>query len=142
MATSRGLKAFARRMKVVANQVDTNVSLTVRRAAIAADQTAVLATPVDTGRARASWRVGVGSPVFFDDPEASDLSGVGTIADGVQSINGWNSKDGAIYISNGIPYILQLDQGSSAQAPNGMSSLAVQSATAVLRNGGLLNNVD
>ena len=135
MATSIGLKAFQRRMKVLSKITLGNVEKRVRKAALAADQVAVIATPVDTGRARANWRVGIGTnPAGFDE-DATDKSGSATIAQGQSTISTWKSGQGSIFISNNVPYIIPLDEGSSAQAPNGMSAAAIQAARKFLVNG-------
>ena len=135
MATSIGLKAFQRRIRVLSKITLGNVEKRVRKAALAADQVAVLATPVDTGRARANWRVGIGTnPAGYDD-EATDKSGSSTIAEGQGVIERWKSGQGSIFISNNVPYIIPLDEGSSAQAPSGMSAAAVQAARKFLVNG-------
>lgn len=140
MATSVGMKAFARRMRAIARKFGENTAKTVKRAAIAADQVAVLATPVDTGVARANWRVGVGAPVLSAS-EDTDKSGAKTISDGQAIIGTWRLGNGPIYISNNVPYIIPLDQGSSAQAPSGMSAAAVQAARAQLGDSRLLEDV-
>jgi hypothetical protein len=118
-------------MKARAGEVLRGTAETVRRAAIAADQTVVLATPVDTGRARANWITSIGSPVLRAT-EGTDPSGASTISEGRQVIGSWKVGAGPIYIANSVPYIIPLDEGSSAQAPNGMSGLAVQAARSQL----------
>lgn len=127
MATSFGLEAFARRMRVVGGAIGIGVEKAVRRAAIAADSTVVQATPVDTGRARANWFVSIGNPVFTAT-DAVDPSGAGAISSGRAIASTWKLGQGPIFISNSVPYIVPLDQGSSRQAPFGMTSLAIQAA--------------
>lgn len=137
MATSFGFKAFARRMKVISEKVGDNVEDVVRRAAIAADRTIVFATPVDTGRARGNWRVGIGSPSFAVS-EATDQSGAGTVSAGASVISTWKIGKGPIFISNSVPYIVDLDRGTSAQAPNGMSAAAILAARKTLGGANIL----
>lgn len=141
MATSFDFNSFARRMNVIAERVEANTEKKVRRAALAADQTAVLATPVDTGRARGNWRVDIGNPVFTFDPELKDPSGAGPIAQGAAVAQTWRVGAGPIFISNSVPYIGRLDEGYSAQAPTGMSALAIQAARRELGRGALLDGV-
>lgn len=128
-------------MLIVAKKFALNHDIRVRRAAIAADQVAVLATPVDTGRARANWRVGIGSARTGFDEDASDASGGATIAEGQAVIAGWKSGAGPIFISNSVPYIIPLDEGSSAQAPNGMTAAAVQAARVQLGKGSVFRGL-
>lgn len=79
----------------------------------------VLKTPVDTGRARASWGVGLNRV----DPAVSitlvDKDGHQTIAKGMASINQWELGDDVVIASN-LPYIGMLEYGHSRQAPLGM----------------------
>ncbi len=122
-------------------QVVRNTEKAVRRAAVAADTTVVLATPFDTGRARANWITSIGSPLFFHvgDPEDEfDKSGGPALAQGKGVISGWRLRAGPIFITNSLPYIVELDGGSSTQAPNGMSAQAVVAAVAELKKARLL----
>lgn len=90
-------------------------------AALIADRTLVLATPVDTGRARANWNVGIG--VLDTRERDPDPSGQAAIERGKQVIASYTT--GTIVIANALPYIEALDQGHSAQAPNGMTAQAI-----------------
>ena len=141
MATSFGFRQFAERMNAIAKKFGDNASETVRRAAIAADYVAVNATPVDTGRARANWRVGIGNPVLTYNEDDFDQGGGATVRNNESVISLWEVGKGPIFISNNVPYIVPLDRGSSAQAPSGMSSLAIQAARAQLGSARLLEGV-
>lgn len=154
MATSRGLLQFGIRFRVIANLVFGNASARIRRAALAADQAAVFATPVDTGRARANWVVSLGSASSAQGRQsATRTGGRGTdqrqsanaqraIAAGERVIAQWAPGKGSIFISNGVPYIQELEHGSSAQAaPHEMTSQAIAAARAELRRGGLLRGL-
>ncbi|WP_312910934.1 HK97 gp10 family phage protein [Stutzerimonas nitrititolerans] len=77
----------------------------------------IKATPVDTGRARGNWQTAPGSPVA-GETERLDKSGGEAIAE-VQA----KTPEGAgqvTYLSNNLPYIMTLEEGSSSQAPEGM----------------------
>lgn len=122
-------------------QVAKNTEKAVRRAGIAADTTAVLATPVDTGRARANWVASIGSPVFVEKGKKGDefdKSGGSALAQAKGIISGWKLRAGPIFLTNSLPYIVELDAGSSAQAPNGMSAQAIVAARAELKKARLL----
>jgi hypothetical protein len=138
MATSRNPEQFAKRMGYRAEQVIANAERAVKRAAVAADTTAVLKTPVDTGRARANWVASVSTADTSGPYETEDKAGGSTIARNQATIKGWKRKQGAIYLTNSLPYIQRLDDGYSAQAPNGMSKAAIQAAQAQLTNFKLL----
>jgi hypothetical protein len=125
-------------MAVVAARVLTNSESKVRQAALAADTAAVLATPVDTGRARANWVASIGGVPAGRSvlPPSSD-----PLRQAQQVLARWREQQGAIFLSNGVPYIGELERGSSRQAPNGMTTLALQAAARVLRVPGLLKGV-
>lgn len=77
----------------------------------------IKATPVDTGRARGNWQTSPGSPAV-GETERLDKSGSEAIAE-VEA----KTPEGAgqvTYLSNNLPYIMELEEGSSKQAPEGM----------------------
>lgn len=72
-------------------------------------------TPVDTGRARGNWQTTVGAPA---SGEVDRVGASVSIAE-VES----NTPPGAgqeTYLANDLPYIVQLEEGTSKQAPEGM----------------------
>jgi len=76
----------------------------------------ILATPVDKGRARGGWTTSVGAPAA--SPDRLDPSGGSAVAEVVEK-----TPEGAgqvTYLSNDLPYIMALEEGSSKQAPEGM----------------------
>ncbi len=95
-------------------------------------------TPVDTGAAISNWQVGINSspssvlrphvPGNFRSTALENLNA--TIRNGSGIID--SSKPGdAIHIVNNIHYISDLDQGSSGQAPSGMTATAELTAMRV-----------
>jgi hypothetical protein len=93
-------------------------ALVVKKLAFDAFRGVILRSPVDTGRFRASWRIGINS---VDSTEFGLVSG-GTIAADfgqVSKLEGvvWG---GTVYITNSVNYALQLEHGSSRQAPTGV----------------------
>jgi len=142
VAISRGLGKFAARFAVVSGIIFGNASKRVRAAALAADRVVVFATPVRFGRARANWIVSLGSPSQAPGNRAPGSNPAQVaISQGEQTIAQWEPAKGSIFISNGVPYIQELEHGSSAQAPNGMTAQAIQAAQAELRRGGLLRGL-
>lgn len=103
----------------------------VRRAAIAADAAAVITTPVDTGRAKGNWNVSIGS-IDETTTDNTDRGGSEAIARGKSTIEEWKVGRGEIFISNSLPYILALENGSSAQRPEGMTQHALDAARRAL----------
>jgi hypothetical protein len=103
-----------------------------RSMAIDLDQRIVLKTPVDTGRARANWLVGVNGP-NRGSRTAVDQKGGSTITENTQEIS--KVKPGQdIWLSNNLPYIQVLEMGSSKQAPNGMVGQSLKETARAFRN--------
>lgn len=104
---------FVRRTKL-------DVSQAIRKIAQDISKSVILNTPVDTGRARGNWVVGVGD-INKDQTNRLDKQGNQTVGDVTSTIAkiDWSVAD-RIYITNTLPYILRLEYGSSKQAPNGM----------------------
>ena len=80
-------------------------------------------TPVDTGRARGNWHVSLGAPLTAITTE-TDKGGGATIAKGSHVIMSVKPF-GTIWLSNNLPYIQRLEDGYSAQAPQGMVAVTV-----------------
>jgi hypothetical protein len=81
-----------------------------RSGALAATSELVQVTPVDTGRARSSWLLSKNAQLvnkISTDTNVS-VSVLGPIP---------KNKIETLYITNGTPYIQQLNAGSSRQAP-------------------------
>ena len=130
------LDQFATRMKQRALEIERGAGKLVRETALVANQAVIAATPVDTGRARANWLASLQNPVE-EATDNVDPSGSETIAANASTIE--NQKPGeSIYLSNNLPYIESLNQGSSAQAPAGFVEQAVQTAVAYVRKKRLL----
>jgi len=80
-------------------------------------------TPVDTGRARGNWNIGLGQP-DRTLTETVDKSGEATVARGAAMIH-QAGLDRTLYITNSVPYIVPLEHGHSRQAPAGMVAVTV-----------------
>ena len=74
-------------------------------------------TPVDTGRARGNWQTTTEAPAPAA-VERLDRSGGSAVAEIVE--NTPQRVGGKTYLTNNVPYIMPLEEGYSAQAPNGM----------------------
>ncbi len=104
-------------------EVEQKVLQVVQKISMEALSRVVLKTPVDTGRARGSWTVSVGTP-DSSDPERVDPGGQQSISEGSGRIGGVREPD-VIYVQSNLPYIEVLEGGHSQQAPNGMVALTV-----------------
>ena len=104
--------------------------IVVRRASLELLTSIVYKTPVDTGRARASWQVALNRV----DPAVSytftDKDGSKTIVRGLATLNQWRDGDTIVLFSN-LPYITVLEYGrddgrpGSKQAPQGMVRVSI-----------------
>jgi hypothetical protein len=94
----------------------------------------VVATPVDKGRARGNWQVAQGSPASGDvapngfPGESSAARGAAATAaaltQGAQAA-AETKPFSKTYVSNRLPYIEALNEGTSTQAPAGFIETAV-----------------
>jgi hypothetical protein len=135
-------------MLVLSAVADENAEAVVKKAALAADQALVLATPVDTGRARSNWIASVDIPVKeVRAPYAAGQGlgrGEGANARGAleqarEEISKYEiGTHRRIVISNNVPYIETLNNGHSAQAPSGFIEKAIQQATTAIRGARIL----
>jgi hypothetical protein len=127
---------FNRNMRRLGSNVAKNADALVRKCALAVDATVVLATPVDTGRARSNWQVELNAPAegareAYSPGKGRSTEGANTraaIEQGKQVIATYNkgsSRDRSIHITNNLPYIGKLNDGHSAQAPAGFVEKAV-----------------
>jgi HK97 gp10 family phage protein len=141
MAT-QNLSEMASVMQKYGELVKTNANKTTRRAAIAIDQAVVMATPVDTGRARSNWQVQINTPFQGERPAYApgknlgkgETANAGAAMDqGNNAIGGYNNGD-TIYITNNLPYIGQLNAGTSRQSPAGFVNAMVLEAVNAVQN--------
>jgi hypothetical protein len=86
-------------------------------------------TPVDTGHARSNWIPSVGQ---HHRGVAGSRESVNHSAqeNGVGSVLQYRLRQGAVFVTNNVPYILRLNAGSSAQAPAGFVDKAVATGVA------------
>lgn len=124
MVVRHNLGEFSRRIRKVARDVPENADDILRTVALVANQTVILATPVDTGRARANWHVSIENPVT----EATESTNFQARLDENASIIKSQSDGKALIISNNVEYIGALNAGSSAKAPAGFVEKALQAA--------------
>jgi len=89
-------------------------------------------TPRDTGWARSNWVPSVGAP--FDDPEwesvkdptpAQVASAQTRQQEAISGLVGYTLAKGPIFTTNGVPYIIPLNEGHSPQAGAGFVQRSV-----------------
>jgi hypothetical protein len=143
------LSEFARRMTQHGITVEKNGTKVARTVALAVDQTVVIATPVDEGRARANWQVRVGPAATDVIPAYVPGKGGNTGAQNAQAameqgkIAISTAQPGQeIHITNNLPYIGALNDGHSAQAPAGFVEQAVKAGIETVRASKLLDGTE
>lgn len=100
------------------------MDLLVQKVSLEAFSEVILKTPVDSGRARASWGVGVGV-VTYGPTEGSDPSGQEAIARATAAASGIKAGQ-VINLASNLAYIGRLEYGYSKQAPAGMIRTTAQ----------------
>lgn len=132
---AQDLGQFSKVIRLYGKRVPENVAAVVRMAGLACLQTIVVATPVDTGRARSNWIVTIDKTTKLTRPPlaAGAASTAASIADGRANIDGYKPGSRVILITNNLPYIQRLNEGWSAQAPAGFVELAVSQAVEAVR---------
>lgn len=88
-------------------------------------------TPVDEGTARANWKAELGS-YSTSTTKDKDPSGTSTPAEIAAVAEGVKAGD-VVFVTNSLPYIGQLEHGSSKQAPRGMVSVTAREFQAIAR---------
>lgn len=132
---------FNARVQSRADAIELAVDHIVKKAALTADQTVVLATPVDTGRARSNWITTINSPNTgtIDPYVPGNKLGIGETANAQAAIDQGSSviktrRPGqSIHITNNIQYLGLLNTGSSKQAPANFIDKAVIAAFESIR---------
>lgn len=89
-----------------------------------------IATPVDTGFARASWVPSVGSPHVGEVQKVG--AGSSEHAAGVSQVLRFKLEDGSTWVCNSAEYIQALNYGHSQQAPAMFIEAAVDRAIATM----------
>ena len=92
-----------------------DVSKDIRVFAFKVLRNVTISTPVDTGRARGNWQVGI------DVPKTSvlsnlDRSGGSSLTSGLSQLSRV-TRFNTVWITNNLDYIGKLNDGSSLQAP-------------------------
>lgn len=95
--------------------------------------------PVDTGRSQGNWQVTFHKPAMGKIESYTKDPGP-VLRKGFQKLKSLK-KEGVvrvIYITNNVDYILELEEGRSGRAPNGMVSVTLQEMQTYLSAQGLI----
>lgn len=114
-----GNNTFSIDLARFAKRANVEMKLVVQKISMEAFKRIILRTPVDTGRARANWGCTIGSPRLPVQLDTTDKSGNPTTAAMVAEVQKFPG-DGRLFMVNNLPYIGELENGSSQQMPSGM----------------------
>lgn len=81
-----------------------------------------LGTPVQTGHARRNWIPSSG------EPHSGEVDSDGDYEAGLAAALAWKLGDGALWVSNSVPYIQALNDGHSKKSPAGFVERAIDMA--------------
>jgi hypothetical protein len=136
--------SFASDIEKFARRTNLSMDIIVRKVGIDIARSLILRSPVDTGRFRGNWVLGVGSVNTAVNPDITDQEGgkftgfqsnktndtLNKIAEGINAVR----AGGVFYISNSLPYAIPLEYGHSMQAPGGMVRLTVREFKSYIEN--------
>jgi hypothetical protein len=132
MATA---KQFNSRMRRLAKNTATNLTAKVNKIALQVLLNILQSTPVDTGMAISNWILSLSDPSDEQIPPYSPGSkgstrqrNIGAAYNTAQAGIQDRTPKQIIYITNSLPYIGLLNDGSSSQAPSGFVQSAVLNA--------------
>lgn len=109
--------------------IDKHLSKTVRLTSLAVLGEVIKNTPVDTGRARGNWWLGINevpAEVHAAENKAEGAALQNAASQAATQKIGTYQPDQTIYISNNLPYIRKLNEGHSIQAPAAFVESAAQ----------------
>lgn len=122
-------QSFAANIQKFADKTGLKVITIMKKLAFDGLRGVMLKSPVDTGRFRANWRVGLNRVVKTTSdkfitkekgkPAPSGSVDQGSLASGNSVLATMKWTD-TIYITNNVPYAGALERGHSKQAPHGV----------------------
>lgn len=124
-------------MKIRGDHVPINTTNLLRKLVLSIDQKIVRRTPVDTGRARVNWFVNLGSASTqvneFTGSESAATQGA--LAQAARAVANVPVNTRVIHITNNLPYIVELNNGSSAQAPQNFVEMGIRDGSRAVLGG-------
>ena len=125
-----GIRGFEKALNVFAKGIGIGVETVIKKVSLQVFTGVVKKTPVDKGRARASWVIGVERPTSsppisknktFSPSEATAQASLELTK--LSKVKPWST----VFVSNSVPYIERLEDGYSEQArdPDGMVAVTL-----------------
>lgn len=126
---------FGQQVRAFTDDAKEKTALAVQRIALEMFERVILRSPVDTGRFRGNWQVGIGN-VPAGTLELDDKSGRATVSNAQAAALSLEPGQ-SITLVNNLPYAQRLEDGYSSQAPAGMVALTVQDFQEIARQVGV-----
>lgn len=117
------------RPQVIVDAIERAASRVTAYLAVRTCERLIETTPVDTGFARASWIISIGSPTSLQGGTRESVSEAAQQV-GLARMAAYHVRQGPAFVSNNAPYIMRLNAGHSTQAPIGFIQNAVDGAHA------------
>lgn len=122
MATGVSMSVFAQQAMSLAGVVQRNCVTLQRDVAQNVVNDVAMETPVLTGQAAGNWKTTIGAPDNSYDPGAS--SGQHSVDEAQRALSHLQLGQ-TVYITNNVPYIVELNSGSSSKAPAGFVETSI-----------------
>lgn len=120
-------------MRALSERIERNVAQLQGHVMDAVQEHVIVATPFKTGRARNGWRVGDGQPdTALEMLGPFDKSGQARI-DANREVCKAHDTLASLYLDNEVPYVPDLNAGSSMQAPSGFIQRAAVVAVSAIK---------
>jgi hypothetical protein len=131
MDISNNAADFSKSLLELADYTTGSVEKVIRKSCIDLYRAIVEKTPVDTGRAKASWGLSTNhaEDVQGDSGGYSFNEIEGIIKENVSDFK-FDIHDDEVVIYNNLEYISELEDGTSQQAPTGMVAISLAEFTA------------
>lgn len=125
--------AFSDDIRKFAEKTNLSMDIIVRKVTIDLARGVIGRSPVDTGRFKGNWMLGVGSVNTLTLPDITDKDGGDTLEKIGQALDSVRAGQ-TLYLTNSLPYAIPLEYGHSGQAPNGMVRLTVREYITYIEN--------
>jgi hypothetical protein len=112
----KSAEGFSRALATLGRFCTDNYDAIVTKTVIDLFSSIVELTPIDTGRARANWAMGMNLNVSGQSVDLTDVA----------EFEYKTKRGDTIWIWNNLVYIVPLEEGHSRQAPRGMVALSLR----------------
>lgn len=125
--------AFSLSLAKFVEQTGRNADQVIRQATLQLLGSILLRSPVDTGRFRGNWNAGIDQPNRATNdrvypggtPEARGAAASAEAQVRARTVLNTFTSGEQIWLSNGLPYAIELEYGHSKQAPSGLVRVSI-----------------